>query len=627
MPCMLRHCVVETSPQVGLKVHMSSRQSFRKLVAVLAADMVGYSGLMGHDEEATYEMLVGLRSAVLDPEIARSGGELIKNTGDGFLAAYPSAVAAVECALAIQTALAMEVTGPGLHPVRFRIGITVCQAIFDQGDIYGDGVNIAARLQSYAEPGGILVTAAVVDQTRGTLSFQAVDLGDLLLKNIGKAIRVFALRYGGALQPNQPLVRLSDGRPSLAVLPFRHSGLAENNYFAEGVVGDIIRALAQMRELLVISHSTTLRYAGLAMNVEQVAEELGVQYVLSGSLARGDERLLITTDLSHAASSVVIWTDRFEIRIDHLFQLQDRIATQVAGRVVPHLRQSELRRGLRKHPENMDAYDFFLQGLDLLYRMETEAFSRARGMLQRSISLDPNYARPYAYVAKWHIFRVGQGWSHDHGADTAAAAEFAAAAYARDQGDALAQAILGHVHSFLMKDPATGSHYLEEARSMSPSDAMAWALSSSTATYLGHSDQAIEQAAEALRLAPRDAHAFFYEETMALAQYWAGHYDQAIDWAERSARHNRAFSANLRCLVGALVAVGRRADARRWAEVLLSVEPGFNLRDFRIRSPFQQHPDHESFLSHLVAAGLPEVAGSIGTDQVALGYIPQRKLI
>lgn len=566
----------------------------------MAADLVGYARLMELDEQGTHERLMRLRSTILDRAVEQHGGQLIKNTGDGFLAVFPSAIDATTCALAMQAALARSDTG-----INFRIGLNVAEAIFDAGDVYGDGINIAARLQAYAEPGGIVITAAVADQLQGKLAIRTTDLGDLPLKNLRQPVRAYALAAAGTTPTTSSLS--GESRPSIAVLPFRHAPSdSEQSYFAEGIVEEVIQALAHLNELFVISHSTTLRYAGQTSDMRAIARELNVRYVLTGSVRRSSDQLRITTELSDADQGVVVWTHQFDGDPADLFLLQDRVLMQVVRALVPQVRARDLQRALRKHPESMDAYDFLLQGLDQLYRMDYASFSRARGLLQRAISADPGYARAYAYIAKWHVFRVGQGWSPNPAADASDAAQYAVAALGHDSGDALALAILGHVHSYLLKDLVAGSDYLAQARASSSSNAMAWALSSSTSTYLGHCTDAIAQAEQALRLAPFDAHAFFYEETMALAQYWNGAYAEAVVWAEKSTRHNYAFSANLRCLVASLMAVGRPDDARHHARILLQVEPDFNLQSFVVRSPFQKLAGHACFISRLRAAGLPD---------------------
>ena len=593
---------------------MSFQRPERRLVAALAADLVGYARLMELDEQGTHARLMRLRSTILDTAVEQHGGLLIKNTGDGFLAVFPSAIDAAACALAMQAGLAQSDTG-----IHFRMGLNVADAIFDAGDVYGDGINVAARLQAYAEPGGIVITAAVADQLQGKLAVRTTDLGDLPLKNLRQPVRAFSLAIAGVRPTPTPGSVSGEARPSIAVLPFRHAPAdSEQSYFAEGIVEQVIHALAHLNELFVISHSTTLRYAGQTLDMRVIARELNVRYVLTGSVRRSADRLRITTELSDADQSIVVWTHQFDGDPNDLFLLQDRILMQIVRALVPHVRAHDLQRALRKHPESMDAYDLLLQGLDQLYRMEYASFSRSRGLLQRAISADPGYARAYAYIAKWHVFRVGQGWSPNPAADASEAAQYAVAALERDSGDALALAILGHVHSYLLKDLATGAEYLAQARASSSSNAMAWALSSSTSTYLGHCEDAVAQAERALRLAPLDAHAFFYQATMAHARYWSGAFAEAVIWAERSARHNRTFSANLRCLIAGLMAVGRDADARAYGNLLLKVEPGFNLQDFKVRSPFARLAGYDDFIDRLRTAGLPTASA---TDPVLRGNI------
>lgn len=582
----------------------------RRSAALAFVDVAGYSRLMGADEEATFLRWVALRRGLIEPRLKKWRGRVADRAGDGLLVEFQSVPDAARWALEVQAALS---AGAEAAQMQVRIALHRGDVIEGSGgSIHGDAVNIAARLQAYADPGAIIASKAVVDELGGGIEAQLQDLGELHLHNILRPVHAFRLCVSAeGARPLATLPRRRHPAPSIAVLPFRHAP-SDESYFADGIVEEIIRALAQLKELFVIAHSTTLRYTGAVPDPGAVAEELGVRYVLTGSVRRGEGCVRIATELIDAELGLTVWGRRFDTRLSELFALQDEISCQVLAMLLPHLRERELRRAQRKHPDSMDAYDLMLQGLDQLYRMDYAAFSRSRGLLQRAISLDPDYARPYAYVAMWHTCRVGQGWSPDPNADSEWAAQFATAALARDSGDALALAILGHVHSYLLKDPVAGAEYLARARDLSPSSAMAWALSSNTSTYLGHRADSIAQAEQALRLAPLDAHAFWYAETMALALYWAGRYPEAVAWAERSVRHNPSFTANLRCLVAGLMAVGREEDARIYAGLLLEVEPHFTIEEFLVRSPFQRLPDHPLFIDRLRASGLPERPGAAG---------------
>jgi adenylate cyclase len=414
--------------------------SVRRLTAILAADIAGYSRLMGADEEGTHERVRAHLRELVDPKIREHRGRTVKNTGDGFLAEFPSVVDAVRCAVEVQRGMIdreLEVTDE--RRITFRIGINLGDVIVEEHDIFGDGVNIAARLQTYAEPGGIVVSGAVAEQIGSGLGVGAIDLGDLHLRNLARPIRVFALRVqaaparliGDALVGAEP-------RPSIAVLPFRqHQVDPEEGYFADGIVDDIIHALAALKELFVISRGSTLGYGGATIDVRAIGHQLGVRYVLYGNVRRSGGRLRIGTELSDAETGAVIRSDQYDGSLADLFELQDRISVNVVKTIAPQVHEREMIRAMRKHPQNMTAYDLVLQALDLLYRMDYESFSRARGLLQQAMAHDPNYTPAYSYTAYWYVFRVGEMGSSDPDADAAAAVRHAAAAIERGGNDAL----------------------------------------------------------------------------------------------------------------------------------------------------------------------------------------------
>src|SRR5262249_37811067 len=492
----------------------------RKLVAILAADVVGYSRLMEEDEAATVSELKGHQAAIL-PEVSRHGGRVIDTAGDGILAEFPSVINATQCAVEIQTIMATRnETQPESRRMRFRIGINLGDVIHDETRIYGDGVNVAARLQTYAEPGGVVVSGAVAEQIVSLPGVHVVNLGELHLRNISRPVRAFALQMGD--------VRVrAEGRPSIVVLPFRKDqSNPDDAYFADGIVDNIIHALAGLKELFVISRGSTLGYGGSTIDVRAIGRELGVRYVMYGSVQRAAGHLRIATELSDAETGAVVLSEKYDSEMSALFTLQDTISTQIVTTIAPHVREHERLRAMRKHPKNLTAYDLVLQALGPLYEMDYESFSRARGLLQQAMAFDPGYAPAYSYAAYWHMFRIGQGWSPDARADVAEAARTAAAAIERDPGDALALAIYGHVQAFLMKDYATAVEYLDRALAVGPSCALAWTMSSATCGYLGQGAIAVLRAEHGLRLSPLDSHLFFHEHILSQAHYINGNYDE-----------------------------------------------------------------------------------------------------
>src|SRR5436190_1921961 len=358
-----------------------------RLAAVLAADVVGYTRLMELDEEGTHSRLMNLRFSVMQPIMTRQQGRIVKNTGDGFMAMFETAEAALQSAKDMQCAVTgAEASVPIDRRITFRMGVNVADVIVEDHDIYGDGVNIAARLQSHAEPGGIVISGLVAEHVGGTLGMHAVDLGQMQMRNLSNPVRVLSLRLPDAPAPVVGEVQPGyESRPSIAVLPFRKLANAEDSYFADGIVDNIIHALAALKDLFVISRGSTLGYGGQTIDVRAVGRELGVRYVLYGSVQRSGGRLRITTELSDSEIGEVVRTDSYDSVLADLFEVQDRIAQEVVNAIAPHVRERELKRALKKHPQNMTAYDLVLQALGLLYQLDYATFSRARGLLQRAM--------------------------------------------------------------------------------------------------------------------------------------------------------------------------------------------------------------------------------------------------
>ena len=396
------------------------------------------------------------------------------------------------------------------------------------------------------------------------------------------------------------------GRPSIAVLPFLDHGESEGQtYFGDGVVEDIIGALASLRDIFVISRTSTLRYRGSgSRDVRTVGRELGVSYVLSGGVRRSGDRLRVSAELAETGRGTVVWASRFDGISEDLFALQDQIATRVVSTIAPQVREAELRRALRKRPDSMEAYDCVLRGMAQRYQLDLEEFDEARTWLERAIALDPGYAAAYALLADWHSIRVNQGWSTDPAADNAEVIRLATAACERDSFDAMALALCGHVKSLLLHEFDDAITLFDRAISASPNSAIAWTRSSPTYSYLGDAREAIRRAEQGLRLSPLDLHIFFVHATLGLAFYVADEYEEGIRWGRKAREENPRWTANLRFLAVNLAAAGHRDDAREVGLALLAVEPGFRVDRFVEGYPLQD-PLRGGFAHHLRLAGLP----------------------
>lgn len=580
----------------------------RRDSAILATDVVGYVRLMSRDEIGTHARLMKARAQVLDPRIAAYGGTIIKNTGDGFLAVFGSINDAVDCALAMQRALAEA--EPDVAPeerINMRMGINFGSIIYDEGDIYGDAVNAAARLQTYAEPGAIAIPAELAAAITGRGDIDKADLGDLYLHNRDRPIRTYTLR----LRDGRPeLVATgypgSEGQSSIAVLPFRRArGDTQETYFAEGIVEDIIFALSGLKDLLVISRTSTLSFGGDIVDPRAIGRSLNVQYVLSGSVRHAGDSLRITTELSETEAGRVIRVDRYDGDLSDLFALQDRISTSVVSTIAPHVRERELQRALRKHPQNMTAYDLMLQALALLHKLDDESFARARGLLQKAIAHDPHYGPAYSYAAFWHVLQIGEGRSSDARADAAEGGRLASIAIRLNETDPLALAVFGHVQSFMFRNYARATVYLDRAIEAGPSSAIAWTMNSATCGYLGQGELAIERAQRGLRLAPQDAYRFWHEAILAQAFYVSGRFEEAVTWSRRALGREGAVIFAWRILIASLIASGDRPAGQDAARRMMEVKPAFRLTPYQELCPFQGDT-LTTWMERLREAGLPD---------------------
>jgi transcriptional regulator with AAA-type ATPase domain/TolB-like protein/Tfp pilus assembly protein PilF len=396
------------------------------------------------------------------------------------------------------------------------------------------------------------------------------------------------------------------GRPSIAVIPFRvESDDDARGYLGDGIVEDIVGALASLRELLVISRSSTLRYRGATVDVRAVGRDLGVSYALSGSVRRAGARMRVSVELAETTDGAVVWASHFDGVSDDLFALQDQIATRVVGTIAPQVREAELRRALRKRPESLEAYDCALRALGQIYQLNREDFAQARTWLDKAIALDPAYATPYALLAIWHAIRAGQGWSPDPAADQAAVLRLATAAIARDSFDAMALALCGHSKSVLRYEFEEAITLFDRALEASPSSAIAWIRSSPTYSYIGDPGEAVRRVEQGLRLSPLDPHIFLPHAFLNLAHYVAGEYEEAARWGRRAREENAQYTANLRILAAALAAAGNTGEAREVARALLAADPAFEVGRF-VGAYAIRDPDRRHRLAHqLRLAGLP----------------------
>ncbi len=590
----------------------------RKLVAILAADVVGYSRLAGSDEDRTLARLRALRSDLIDPTIAVHNGRVVKRTGDGSIVEFRSVVDAVRCAIEVQNGMVERNAGlPPERRIEFRVGIHVGDVVEESdGDLMGDGVNIAARLEGVAKAGAICLSEDAYRQVKSRLDLPISDLGPTKLKNIAEPVRVYSLEVSvpaqmkHALQAEpamaKPAGRLTlPDKPSIAVLPFQNmSGDPEQEYFADGVVEEIITGLSRIKWLFVIARNSSFIYKGKAVDVRQVGRELGVRYVLEGAVRKAGSRLRITAQLLEAETGAHLWADRYDGNVEDVFDLQDQITEKVVGVVEPSIRQSEIEHSRRKRPENLDAYDLYLRALPHLASLMPADAKIAAGLLDEALKLDPNYAAAHAFLAWCHEICFMRGGFSE--ADKTAGLKHARIAIASGTDDATALAVAAFVIAWLSEDQRTALSAIERALSLNPSSATAlyWG-SLINAFHIGNFAAATAYANRALRLSPFDQVAFCAHAALANVAVHEGSYDEAASCYAKAVQNNPRFSFLYFLQAIVLALAGRAEEARPIVEHGLELEPGVRIREVLERA-IHYRPLTEKFLQGARLLGLPE---------------------
>src|SRR5712672_3736600 len=462
----------------------------------------GYSRLMGLDEEGTLARLKAVRKALVDPTIAAHRGRIVKTTGDGMLVEFASAVDAVRCAIEVQHGIAGQSAGRLPHTrIEFRIGIHVGDIIFDDNDIFGDGVNIAARLEGIAEPGGVCMSDDAYRQVRGKVEIACDDMGQQSLKNIAEPMRAWRVRLTGqapsavksGLAMSQPQVLPPPDKPSIAVLPFQNmSGDPEQEYFADGIVEDIITALSRFKALFVIARNSSFTYKGRAVDVKQVGRELGVRYVLEGSVRKAANRVRITGQLVDTATGTHLWADRIDGGLGDIFDLQDQVTESVVGAIAPAVEKAEIERTHRKPTEMLDAYDYYLRGLAMVSRYSKTTNKKAFEFFVNAIELDPVYASAYAMATRCISLRAQNGWLTNPEREISEGLRLARRAVELGRDDPLVLAVGGYVIAFLGHDLDSGATYIARSLSLNANSALTWLYSGATHILLGEHELGIE---------------------------------------------------------------------------------------------------------------------------------------
>ena len=547
----------------------------RRLAAILAADVAGYSRLIGADEEGTLGRLRAIRADVIDPKINEHHGRLVKTTGDGLLVEFASVVEAVRCATEVQKIMAARNGGiPADQRMDLRIGIHVGDVVVEDGDIFGDGVNVAARLEGLAEPGGICVSARVQEDAAGKLEVSFDDLGEQTLKNIARSVRVYRVHPASDEMMHasaNPAVALPD-KPSIAVLPFQNmSGDPEQDYFVDGMVEEIITALSRIPWLFVIARNSTFTYKGRAVDVKQVGRELGVRYVLEGSVRKGGDRVRITGQLIDAATGTHLWADRFDGMIAEVFELQDNVASSVAGVIEPTLQAAETARSASRPTADLTAYDLYLRAY-AMFLASANQIPEALRLMEQAITRDPLYGPALGWAALCCFRLVLDDRSDDRQADRQKGIDFARRALqaAGDDSGVLANSAL--TLSYFGEDIGSMIALVDRALILNPSFARGWHIGGVLRLRAGQLDTAIDHAETALRLSPR-ARIGTPFLTIGAAHLLAQRFDEAVPKLLLQIQDDPTHPTPYRILAACYAHLGRLHDAKEVLNRMRTITP------------------------------------------------------
>jgi adenylate cyclase len=577
----------------------------RRLAAILAADVAGYSRLMGADEEGTLATLKGHRRELIDPKIAEHHGRIVKTTGDGALVEFASAVDAVRCAMEIQRTMAERNAAiPEDRRVEFRIGINVGDIIFDEGDMYGDGVNIAARVETLASPGAICLSDYAYQQIKGKLALDVTEMGEQQLKNILQPVRIYGVRPDWAAA--RSALVLPD-KPSIAVLPFQNmSGDPEQEYLADGLAEDITTALSKVRSFFVISRNSSFTYKGKAVEVKQVGRDLHVRYVLEGSVRKSGNRVRITAQLVDAVTSHHIWADRYDRELADIFAVQDEITARVMAAIEPHLYATEGIKAKRKPPESLDAWECVVRGLSLMNtRVRTDA-AAARELLQKAIVLDPNYAQAYGLLS--YITTLGVHLGREPPEPTLRIASNAAhKAVLLDDDEPWAHAALGYALVW-SKQAGAAVAELQKALALNPNFAIAHYALALALGYLGRGEEALALGNKAALLSPRDllarGNAGVTNNVRCFACFVSGRYLEGIEFGRQAVTDSPSSPAGVRPLVANYALAGKIEEAKETLQSLKRLQPDISIQWIRETLPFANPEALQRYVEGFRLAGL-----------------------
>ncbi|WP_170406442.1 adenylate/guanylate cyclase domain-containing protein [Ruegeria arenilitoris] len=581
----------------------------RRLAAILVADVVGYTRLMGQDEASTLECLNAVRSEVIEPLISQYHGRIFKLVGDGMLVEFASIVDAIDCAIQWQKVLIQE-RRPGEEHRRlsFRIGLNLGDVIVDGEDLLGDGVNIAARLEAQADPDGICLSEDAYRQANGKINAEFKDLGKLELKNVDQPIRAYSIALSGADPPGDvsPTPIAATKKPSIAVLPFHNlSGETDQEYFADGVSEDIISALSRNRWLMVIARNSSFAYKDEATDLKKIGGQLGVRYVLDGSVRKGGNRVRIAAQLIDAASGKQIWAERYDRVLEDIFAVQDEVTAAIVGAIAPELDKAEQQRATSKKSGNLNAWDVYQRGMWHLYKRTKEDLMEARSRFEAALSQDPNLSPAFSGLVDAYYYEVVLGLADSPAENCERALQAARMAVELDPDDAAAHCAMGKAR-IVGREHENAIPDLKLAIELNPSLAWAHYGLGAAAVFLGNADQAIPHLEDAIRLSPRDQHMGSYMVRLAEAHLLKRDYRLAIEWGRRALQQQGFQWSRYSVVLAGLGYSGKTEEAARLITECSAHRPDFSVSMVRRCHLYTHAPALEHYLQGLRKAGLPE---------------------
>jgi adenylate cyclase len=584
---------------------MAEERVQRRLAAILAADVSGYSRLIGDDEEGTLARLKAHRRELIDDKIAAHSGRLVKTTGDGLLIEFASVVDAVRCGIVLQSGMAARNAAvPQGKRIEFRVGIHVGDVVIEDGDMFGDGVNIAARLEGIAKPGAICLSEDAYRQVRGKLDAAFEDMGEQQLKNIVRPVKAYSIRPDRTPAAVQSFPELPD-KPSIAVLPFDNmSAESGQDYLADGIVEAITAALSRIRSFFVIARSSAFTYKGRTVNVRDIGKELGVAYVIEGSVQKGGNRLRITVQLVETETGAHVWSSRYDGTVDDIFDLQDRITEQLAGAIQPSIRIAEIERSQRKRPQDLGSYDYTMRAMPHVWALEKEESTKALELLEKALAIDPEYPLALSLAGWCHAQRSVYNFVEDIAGSQAKARALAERAAELSGDDPIILAVLGAIHTFV-RNYGTARILLERALALDPNSAWAWTRLGWVENYSDRPREGIGHFERALRLSPLDPMNFNNYVGFGSAHELLGEYDKAAAMYRRALEERPNARWIYRHLASALSGAGRIEEGRAALAEMRRSYPDLTISKFKGAVVFSE-PALARMAENLRRLGLPE---------------------